>query len=179
MDVDLFDLRPAPLQGHPIPRARGPMFNGSTLNVGKDEARLSRDTAILPRRHRDEQNLPYPSPPSLTHRNRTVPTTPIPLRRHNLVIKRRSQLQAQLLPSIKMIFRRDCPTNPFRRPNRPKLPKRRSPDDRRRVGASRGVDFIGSAIGGDLALVCEMGGGGGVVAAKGFEDVVLFLTLTG
>lgn len=69
-----------------------------------------------------------------------------------------------------MIGRRNRPTGPLTLPNTPVLIERSRSLDRRSIRSYTFVNIVGSAVGGDGALVGKAGGW--VVGSVAFEDVV-------
>lgn len=103
--------------------------------------------------------------------NTRLPTTLIPLRRHNLIIKDPKR-QPKLLPRLKMRLRRYFPSYSLHSANRPELRVTSRPHNRRRIRPLTRVDIISTVICVYRALFYTADTG--VVFAVGFDDVVFY-----
>ena len=104
------------------------------------------------------------------HCNTRRPTTLIPLRSQNLVVKR-VRLSTILAPRIEVVPSINRATTALRGADREPLSESRSTGNGRLVDTLRGVNVVSTAVGAESAF--ELGAAAGVVGAVVLHDVVL------
>lgn len=111
-----------------------------------------------------------PHLPTSRNSNLRRPTTLIPFRRHNLVIKA-PQVQPDRRPRIEVVLRRNRPAHALSLAYRPVLLEGLGTVNRRCIGARADIDVVGATIGRDGAL--QRAARAGIVGAVRLDDIVL------